>query len=245
MRITDNDVTLIDEPARPVVHADSAISRTMLAPNIVVPEACDGETADNEAAPKEDQPVHFKMVAANRGDAPTEAGVVLGVGFKADGRMNCWSDTFHAPLEPGKSVTLTPNNSPKGPDFIWHITRGLHRITAHVDDVNRIGREQRIQQLRAQPIRLRIEADDVNRIPELDHRTRRRHQRFDLLHAAMFSVVIRLITPDAGLKRVTDLRGLIPVALPRLPCIPKPPRSNSETTTTVLAQSTVPKINAT
>ncbi|HOF18812.1 MAG TPA: CARDB domain-containing protein, partial [Phycisphaerae bacterium] len=88
-------------------------------------------------SPKEGETVTFVAVVENRGNAATDSGVAVGVKFGVDGKTVCWSDSFRGPLAPGQKVELKPNNGPGGKSS-WVMTRGCHRVTAYVDDVNRI-----------------------------------------------------------------------------------------------------------
>jgi len=78
----------------------------------------------------------FRASVKNQGNAPTPAGVVLGVGFSVDGGPNIvWSGSYTASLPPGATVVLTANGGIS--QSTWRATPGLHSLTATVDDINR------------------------------------------------------------------------------------------------------------
>lgn len=82
--------------------------------------------------------VSFEATVANQGVAPTENGVTIGVTFSVDGKVISWSDTDNSALFPGQQVTVKPDNGPNPTTLTWTYTPGPHRISALVDDVNRI-----------------------------------------------------------------------------------------------------------
>ncbi len=88
-------------------------------------------------SPKEGDELTFSTVVENRGTAPVEDGVVVGMKFRVDGKTVCWSDTLRDGLPPGKPVEIHPNGGPNG-KVTWKLTRGTHHITALVDDVSRV-----------------------------------------------------------------------------------------------------------
>lgn len=88
--------------------------------------------------PKEGDAVQFLAVIANKGDAPTEAGTVVGVKFSVDGKVLSWSDVLRGPLAPGQAAEVRPTGGIGG-WTTWTLPRGTHRITALVDDARRIG----------------------------------------------------------------------------------------------------------
>lgn len=88
-------------------------------------------------SPKEGDTIIFAAVVENCGNAPTEDGVIVGTKFIVDGKTVCWCDNVRGPLAPGRSIEARPNSGPTG-ETSWILTRGCHRVTAVVDDVNRI-----------------------------------------------------------------------------------------------------------
>lgn len=87
------------------------------------------------------QPATLGALVTNVGDTATPTGAVIGVGFLLDdaavGAQVAWCST-DVGLAPGASVQLDTASAPmtSGP---WVPTvDGLHQLTAHVDDLNRI-----------------------------------------------------------------------------------------------------------
>ena len=58
-------------------------------------------------APTNGNLVLFSATIANRGTAPTPAGVVIGVGFFVDGVKTNWYGVLTDPLAPGQSRHIT------------------------------------------------------------------------------------------------------------------------------------------
>ncbi|MEZ0491017.1 CARDB domain-containing protein [Kineococcus sp. TBRC 1896] len=83
------------------------------------------------------QQVRFGVTIANRGNAPTPAGTISGIGFQVDGRLVTWSDQHTAALQPGQQVTLEAVGGPAGSPT-WTATAGRHALRAFVDDAARI-----------------------------------------------------------------------------------------------------------
>ena len=81
----------------------------------------------------------FSATVKNQGNGPTPAGTVIGVGFTLDAQPHpvTWSDTHTAALPAGGSIVLTPNNGLAGTPS-WSAVAGTYKVTAWVDDVNRI-----------------------------------------------------------------------------------------------------------
>jgi len=95
--------------------------------------------------PKEGDIVSFCVTVANIGIAATPDGTVLGVGFYLDDNQQsaiCWSDYHIRPLAPGKSIVLKSNGSQNG-SVGWIAQKGVHRVTAFVDDAFRISEDDR------------------------------------------------------------------------------------------------------
>ena len=89
------------------------------------------------AAPAEGEPVTYVAMVENRGNAPVEPGIVLGVKFQVDGKTVCWSDNVRGPLAPGQCVNVRPSGGPDGAASMV-LAPGLHQVTAIGDDVDRI-----------------------------------------------------------------------------------------------------------
>jgi hypothetical protein len=89
------------------------------------------------STPKEGDAIQFVAVVENCGKAAVEEGVCIGTKFSVDGKTVCWCDQLHGPLAPGQQAEVRPNNGPTG-KASWILTRGCHRVTALVDDQNRI-----------------------------------------------------------------------------------------------------------
>jgi subtilase family serine protease len=83
------------------------------------------------------QPVTFSATVKNEGNVATPAGTILGVRFEIDGQLVTWSDNNTQSLAPGATRTLTANSGTQGVAS-WTSTAGNHRLSAWVDDVNRI-----------------------------------------------------------------------------------------------------------
>jgi hypothetical protein len=91
------------------------------------------------AAPAPGQAVSLSATIANRGSAPTPAGVMVGVGFFVDGVKTHWyGSSGNTALAPGQSRTVTANGGPSGTRF-WPATFGSHTVQAVVDDARRFG----------------------------------------------------------------------------------------------------------
>jgi hypothetical protein len=88
------------------------------------------------AAPGAGSAVKFIAVVTNQGDAPTPAGVVVGVAFIVDSQLVTWSAYQTAPIAPGATTYLGASGGPNGPT--WTATPGEHFVRAFVDDQNRI-----------------------------------------------------------------------------------------------------------
>lgn len=88
-------------------------------------------------SPREGDAISFVAVVENIGKAATEEGVLVGTKFQVDGKTICWCDTLRGPLPPGKPVEVHPNNGPIG-KTTWTMTPGTHRVTAIVDDADRL-----------------------------------------------------------------------------------------------------------
>ncbi|WP_432506149.1 CARDB domain-containing protein [Kineococcus arenarius] len=82
------------------------------------------------------QPVTFRATITNRGNAPTEDGVIHGIGFRVGGRTVTWTDRHTWHLDPGQSIVLQADGGPSGPT--WPAAQGAATVTAHVDDAKRI-----------------------------------------------------------------------------------------------------------
>jgi hypothetical protein len=87
--------------------------------------------------PAKGDSVRFAAVIANVGNAPAEKGTIVGTKFSVDGKSVCWNDAFNGPLAPGQRREVLANNGPEGRTS-WVVSSTNHRITAAVDDVNRI-----------------------------------------------------------------------------------------------------------
>lgn len=83
------------------------------------------------------QQVRFTAVITNKGKAATPEGVISGVGFAIDGKLQTWSDTTTFAIQPGQSVTVTANSGPTA-SATWQATAGRHTLRAFVDDAARI-----------------------------------------------------------------------------------------------------------
>src|SRR5258706_11418410 len=88
-------------------------------------------------SPAPGTPVLFSATVKNEGTVATPAGTIVGVRFEIDGQLVTWSDTSTASLAPGATRTLTANSGPQG-TATWLATSGIHRLSAWVDDVNRL-----------------------------------------------------------------------------------------------------------
>ena len=88
-------------------------------------------------SPAPGTPVLFSATVKNEGTVATPAGTIVGVRFEIDGQLVSWSDTSTASLAPGATRTLTANSGPQG-SATWTATSGIHRLSAWVDDVNRL-----------------------------------------------------------------------------------------------------------
>lgn len=91
-----------------------------------------------EGAPQVGKPLTLRATIVNKGTAPTPVGVVHGVAFSVKGTVVCWSDTFSGPLAPGESRTVIANNGPGGNKTWTPPASGSYRLSATVDDVQRI-----------------------------------------------------------------------------------------------------------
>jgi subtilase family serine protease len=56
--------------------------------------------------------------------------------------METWSDNYTLGLAPGEVAELSANNG-QGGIATWQAVSGVHRITAHVDDIGRIDESDR------------------------------------------------------------------------------------------------------
>lgn len=92
---------------------------------IVPASSGDGDTADLVA------------VIANIGQAPTEAGVVIGAKFRVDGKTLCWSDALRGPLAPGQTAEVRPTGGFNGRTSL-RLTPKPQTVVVLVDDANRI-----------------------------------------------------------------------------------------------------------
>jgi CARDB len=92
---------------------------------------------DWPAAPASGQRVLFSATVTNRGNAPTPAGTISGVGFQVDGVLVTRADQRTEPIAPGQSVTLTAVGGPTGSPT-WTAVAGRHVLRAVVDDAGRI-----------------------------------------------------------------------------------------------------------
>ena len=93
--------------------------------------------------PRAGDPVLFQATVKNNGDKSIPAGLVIGVGFIVNQTTNTWSDNYVRGLVPGESVILTANNGQNG-FSTWRAEKGRHRIIAHVDDIDRISKQNKI-----------------------------------------------------------------------------------------------------
>ena len=82
-------------------------------------------------------PLTFSATIKNEGNVATPAGTILGVRFEIDGQLVTWSDTNTQALAPGESRTLTANSGTHGV-ATWPFDGLAHRLSAWVDDVNRL-----------------------------------------------------------------------------------------------------------
>jgi len=87
--------------------------------------------------PSTGTPVTFSATIKNEGTVATPAGTIVGVRFEIDGQLVNWSDTSTASLAPGASRTVTANSGPQG-SATWPFASGPNRLSAWVDDVNRL-----------------------------------------------------------------------------------------------------------
>jgi hypothetical protein len=87
--------------------------------------------------PSNAQAITFAATIKNNGTVATQAGIVHGVRFEIDNQLVTWSDNSTASLAPGASRTVTANFGPTG-SATWTATSGKHRLSAWVDDVNRL-----------------------------------------------------------------------------------------------------------
>lgn len=106
--------------------------------------------------PKEGDAVQFVAVIANEGNAPTEAGTVVGVKFSVDGKVHSWSDVLRGPLAPGQTAEVRASGGVGG-QTSWTLPRGPHRIAALVDDASRISESNEDNN---------VLSEDVNGTPE-------------------------------------------------------------------------------
>ncbi|MBS0425144.1 MAG: right-handed parallel beta-helix repeat-containing protein [Proteobacteria bacterium] len=72
----------------------------------------------------------FTSTIKNQGAAATPTGVTIGVGYSVDGNYATWGDVT-SPLAAGASVTIGTRGGS------YAITKGVHTVTAYVDDANR------------------------------------------------------------------------------------------------------------
>lgn len=79
--------------------------------------------------------VRFTATIANRGSDPSPDGIIHGVRFGLDGDPIAWSDYHVTAIPPGGSVTVTSNG---GESPVWTAVAGKHRLSALVDDINRM-----------------------------------------------------------------------------------------------------------
>lgn len=83
------------------------------------------------------QQVRFTATITNKGKSPTPEGVISGVAFAVDGKLQTWSDTTTSAIQPGQSVKVTANSGPTASPT-WQATAGRHTLRAFVDDAARI-----------------------------------------------------------------------------------------------------------
>jgi hypothetical protein len=79
-------------------------------------------------------PVVFAATVRNQGTAATNK--LVGIGFYVDGKAVNWGSTSVV-LGPGESVIINAGSGPQGRNY-WNTVQGSHRVTAWVDDVNRM-----------------------------------------------------------------------------------------------------------
>jgi hypothetical protein len=94
------------------------------------PDVVVSSVAVSPPSPAAGQAVSFSAVVTNQGNAPTPAGVPLGVGYFVDNAYQTWG-SVPGPIAAGASVTIGTKGAK------WPATPGDHRLTALVDDVNR------------------------------------------------------------------------------------------------------------
>ncbi|HEY3668339.1 MAG TPA: CARDB domain-containing protein [Polyangiaceae bacterium] len=87
--------------------------------------------------PSPGTPVTFSATVKNEGTVATPAGTIVGVRFEIDGQLVSWSDNSTASLAPGASRTVTASSGPQG-SATWTFATGTNRLSAWVDDVNRL-----------------------------------------------------------------------------------------------------------
>ena len=85
---------------------------------------------------KAGEEITLSATIKNQGLAASPA-ITHGVAFFVDDQFVSWADSFNKSLAPGKSITVTSNNGPKGKKTFGAVA-GEHKIRAVVDDVNRI-----------------------------------------------------------------------------------------------------------
>jgi subtilase family serine protease len=87
--------------------------------------------------PSSGNQMSFSATIKNNGTVATQAGIIHGVRFEIDGNLVTWSDNNTQALAPGASRTVTANFGPAG-SATWPATSGKHKLSAWVDDVNRL-----------------------------------------------------------------------------------------------------------
>lgn len=89
-------------------------------------------------SPKEGDELTFIAVVENRGNAPVDAGVILGAKFRVDGKTVSWNDKTTAGLSPGEQVEIRPSGGGANGKLTWTLARGTRHVSVMADDVNRI-----------------------------------------------------------------------------------------------------------
>jgi len=113
------------------------ISSSLKLPDLIVTDI-----AWTPEEPVEGNSVLFSATVKNIGKAPTQEGLIVGVGFNIRNSNEArstvtWSDSCNEPLQPGQSITLTANSGNLG-SHLWTAEKGEFTVIAVVDDMDRI-----------------------------------------------------------------------------------------------------------
>lgn len=84
--------------------------------------------------------VLFRGTLKNIGDGATPRDTVTGITFFVDGQYATYATTDGTPIAPGASVTLSANGG--HPNKFWTATAGAHTLRVQADDINRVPGER-------------------------------------------------------------------------------------------------------